>query len=159
LTSSQNLKLAPEFTLFVKFSPKTRELTTNIFKDVIKIIVPKSVKFKHYLKKGFANFSIDAFDVKKMVLYEFYGDHWHGNPKTLHKFPEEAKLLYELTMEREMILKLLGFSMVTVWEDDWKEQMNKFSDECRNELIQYVSDNHIDPRRALHGGRTECFKT
>ena len=62
-------------------------------------------------------------------------------------------------MEREQIIKLLGFNLITIWETDWKHEMNNFSTEYRNEIIDYVEINFIDAREALHGGRTETFKT
>ena len=111
------------------------------------------------MKNGYANFDIDALDVRSNTLYEFYGDRWHGNPNVKHSNKEEAELLYNMTMERETILKLLGFKLITIWEDDWKHQMKSFTKEYRSSLIQTVKDNFIDTRKALHGGRTEVFKT
>ena len=94
-----------------------------------------------------------------MTAFEFYGDYWHGNPNIIHKNPEVAELRYKMTMEREMILKLIGINVISMWEDEWKYQMNNFTPEYRDELLQHVSDSFIDPREALHGGRTEVFKT
>ena len=37
--------------------------------------------------------------------------------------------------------------------------MNNFTDEYEDEIIQHVNNSFIDPRDALHGGRTEVFKT
>ena len=62
-------------------------------------------------------------------------------------------------MERETILKLLGIKVISMWEDESKYQMNNFTDEYRDEIVQHVNNNFIDPREALHGGRTEVFKT
>jgi len=76
-----------------------------------------------------------------------------------HSNKEEAELSYNMTMEREMILKLIGLKLITIWEDDWKHQMKSFTEEYRKSLIQSVSENFIDARKALHGGRTEVFKT
>ena len=45
------------------------------------------------------------------------------------------------------------------WEDEWIYETDKFSSEIRDEIIQHVNDSFIDPRDALHGGRTEVFKT
>ena len=38
-------------------------------------------------------------------------------------------------------------------------KMNNFEPEYRQEIIQHVNEHFIDPRNALHGGRTEVFKT
>jgi len=37
--------------------------------------------------------------------------------------------------------------------------MNNFTDEYSYEIIQHVNDGFTDPREALHGSRTEVFKT
>ena len=38
-------------------------------------------------------------------------------------------------------------------------ELNNFPTEYRNEIINHVENNYIDPRQAVHGGRTETLKT
>ena len=104
-------------------------------------------------------FNVDGFNSKAMTAYEFYGNSWHGNPNTVHKSPKVAEIRYKMTMERETSLKLLGIKVISKWEDEWKYEMNNFPNEYRDEIIQHVNNSFIDPREALHGGRTEVFKT
>jgi hypothetical protein len=74
------------------------------------------------------NIKVDAFDPNTNIVYEFYGDYWHGNP---NKYPPEKinlrtrnktmKELYDNTMKREEILKNAGYKLITIWESDWKK--------------------------------------
>ena len=161
LTVRENVELHPEFYIKLIYSPKTHELTGKIYKDTITIQLPKTIKFKYYFKNKhcITGFNLDGFNVKSMTAYEFYGDYWHGNPNTIHQTPKIAELRYQMTLERESILKLLGIKIISMWEDDWKYEMNNFTEEYRNDIIEHVNNNFIDPREALHGGRTEVFKT
>ena len=159
--SSENIELFPEFHLKVIYSPQTHELKTKVFRDEVRVKLDESIKFAHHFqnKNGLAEFDIDAFDPKTNTTYEFNGDYWHGNPNVLQSDTKIAEIRYKKTKEREHILKLLGFKHVAMWEDEWKHQMNNFDSGYRDEIVQHVEDNFIDPRNALHGGRTEVFKT
>jgi len=82
-----------------------------------------------------------------------------GIPNTIHKSPQVAALIYKMIMDRESMLKLIGIKVVSMWEDEWKYEMNNFTDEYRDEVIQHVNASFINPREALHGESTEVFKT
>jgi hypothetical protein len=67
----------------------------------------------------------DGFCAETNTIYEFYGDLWHGNPNKStpekehpfnHKPMEE---LYQNTINRENILKNLGYNLVTMWGKDF----------------------------------------
>jgi hypothetical protein len=70
-------------------------------------------------------YKLDALDVENKVIYEFYGDYWHGNPliydensineKNGKRFGE----LYDKTIERENSLKKLGYKIISIWESDF----------------------------------------
>lgn len=70
-------------------------------------------------------YQFDAFDSDNKIIYEFYGDYWHGNPKIFN--PEELNkhkkikfsILYEKTLYRENYLKSLGFTFISIWESDF----------------------------------------
>lgn len=59
------------------------------------------------------------------TIYEYYGDYWHGNPKTqapdkinhMSCAPMSQHLQY--TLDRESILRDAGYVVVTMWESDW----------------------------------------
>ena len=76
-------------------------------------------------------FKFDAFDPINKIIYEFYGDFWHGNlnkynykdknPRSKVTFGE----LYKRTIERENYLKLKGYKVISIWESDFKKINNK----------------------------------
>ena len=161
LTESLNITIFPEFGLRVNFDKTTRELTTKLFgQKKLSVKVDNSVKFKYHFKSkaSFSELSLDGYSNKTNTVYEFYGDYFHGNPQVNHKDMETAQNLYNATLEREVILKLLGFNLQTIWESDWTYEMNNFTTEYRNQIIQHIKESFIDPRHALHGGRTEVIR-
>ncbi len=56
------------------------------------------------------------------VVYEFYGSYWHGDPRihapdAINKHTETTfGELYRLTLEREVNIRELGYSVVSMWE-------------------------------------------
>jgi hypothetical protein len=62
-------------------------------------------------------------------------------------------------LERNKIIELLGFKLITIWESDWEYEMANFDPAYLKDIKTFVEDSFIDPRNALHGGRTEVFKT
>lgn len=88
--------------------------------DMLKI----SNKFREkYIKIEGKKFYFDA--LKDNVVYEFYGDYWHGNPKVFNENDLNPHVgltygeLYKNTTKREILLKKHGFKMVSIWEKDW----------------------------------------
>jgi protein-arginine kinase activator protein McsA len=73
-------------------------------------------------------FVVDGFDPVSKTVYEFYGDYWHGNPKVYNPSginPNASTTflaLYEQTMCKEQALRDAGFTVVTMWEYDFKNQ-------------------------------------
>jgi hypothetical protein len=75
-------------------------------------------------------FRADGYCQETNTIYEFHGDYWHGNPllfkpsnmnKTTHcTFGE----LYQKTLDKEDLIKSLGYNLVVMWEYDWIK-MNK----------------------------------
>jgi hypothetical protein len=67
----------------------------------------------------------DALDEKNKIVYEFYGDFWHKNPKIYDKnginvvnkktFGE----LYLKTVSREKLIKSAGYEIIFIWESDF----------------------------------------
>ncbi len=72
-------------------------------------------------------YSADGYCVETNTIYEFHGDYWHGNPNMYD--PEVINQvnyktmgdLYQKTIERENIIKSLGYNLVTIWENDWNK--------------------------------------
>lgn len=67
-------------------------------------------------------YKVDGYCKETNTIYEFYGDFWHGNPKI---YKAEKKLLYQTmgekyinTLQREKIIRDLGYNLITTWESD-----------------------------------------
>lgn len=68
-------------------------------------------------------YRVDGYAPSTNTVYEFYGDKWHGNPVVFashtrcHPFETmTAGQLYDKTMEREAVIKSLGYQIVSKWE-------------------------------------------
>ncbi len=69
----------------------------------------------------------DGYCAETNTIYEFYGDVFHGNPAKYQSFepchPFTKKLtagyLFQKTVERELLIKSLGYNIITMWESDW----------------------------------------
>lgn len=73
------------------------------------------------------NYCADGFCEETNTIYEFYGDYWHGN---LEVFDSEIinestnctmGELYQKTIQREFRLKELGYTIISVWENDYTQ--------------------------------------
>lgn len=70
---------------------------------------------------------VDGFDPSSNTIYEFNGDYWHGNPKIFDKdklHPVVKKTfgeLYQRTIKKEQELKNMGYTVISIWESDWKK--------------------------------------
>lgn len=74
----------------------------------------------------------DGYDPSTNTVYEFYGDFWHGNPRTMcgtNRVNKECfTVLYEKTKQREKRILDHGYSIVTIWESDYRKQRNHHLD-------------------------------
>lgn len=68
----------------------------------------------------------DAIDKEKKIIWEFYGDYWHGNPN-IYKSEDINKVskksfgkLYQNTLNKEKILNEAGYEIISIWESDYK---------------------------------------
>ena len=90
-----------------------------------KLNVPNEYRHKT-LKINNRRYNVDAYDPVKNIIYEFYGDYWHGNPivydgeKTNKSVNKKFGILYNDTINnREKDLESLGYNLVTIWEYDF----------------------------------------
>jgi len=72
----------------------------------------------------------DGYDPKTKTVYEFYGDYFHGNPK-VYKKSDYNKIchktfgeLYKRTIKRGNKIKKQGYKLITIWEKDFRKQMD-----------------------------------
>lgn len=71
---------------------------------------------------------VDGYNKRLNMVFEFHGDCYHGNPNVYkpsancHPFNKEvtAKQLYKRTLAREQALRDLGYTVVSIWESDWR---------------------------------------
>lgn len=67
---------------------------------------------------------VDGFDSTTNTIYEYYGDYWHGNPKTHSAMDYNSHLrvtfgeLLQRTVEREQRLRKAGYNLVTRWQTE-----------------------------------------
>jgi hypothetical protein len=67
----------------------------------------------------------DACDETNKIVYEFYGDYWHGNqnkykPNDIHSHLNKPFIdIFNLTIEREQFLTDNGYKVISIWESDW----------------------------------------
>jgi len=78
------------------------------------------------IKIGKKRIRVDGFDFKTKTIYEFYGDYWHGNPNKFNPYDINSNNkktfgeLYNLTIEKEKLIKDAGYNLIIIWESDWK---------------------------------------
>jgi hypothetical protein len=91
--------------------------------DVLK--VPQEYR-QTFLRINDKKLFADAFDPQTNTVYEFYGDVWHGNPK-IYDLNKKHYLtgktygeLYQKTLDKEQLIKLAGYHLISIWEDDFK---------------------------------------
>lgn len=71
--------------------------------------------------------SVDGFQKETNTVYEFQGDFWHGNPDIydLNSINKKTKTtfgeLFFNTIEKNNILKNMGYNVIEIWENDWKK--------------------------------------
>ena len=79
---------------------------------------------------------------KKYVI-EFHGDYFHGNPKIYKPdgISRHKKLtfgeLYEKTMWRMYRIKALGYEVIYIWEQDYKQYLYDKDNELIEGLFEY----------------------
>ena len=70
---------------------------------------------------------VDGYDPITNTIYEFHGDFWHGNPEVFvgYKFNRIINKtfgkLYTESEEKDAILRLHGYNLVVMWENDWSK--------------------------------------
>ena len=64
------------------------------------------------------------------IIFEFHGDYYHGNPLYYNKDEYNVVCkttfgeLYRKTLLKEQTIKDLGYTLVTIWENKWKNFIN-----------------------------------
>jgi G:T-mismatch repair DNA endonuclease (very short patch repair protein) len=96
----------------------------------------EGIAIRHALKGGEArlgrhNLPVDGFCVASKTVYQFHGCFWHGHPcsKTLgvEIHPTKGKAMSEIyadTLEKDRYIRELGFTLRTVWECEWEDEVD-----------------------------------
>lgn len=118
------------------------------FIEGIQKLLPKKKITSHlngkekYIISGNKKFRVDAY-LENNIIIEFYGDYFHGNP-ALYKAEDVNKLLnktfgtlYKETLEREEILRGLGYKVIVVWEKDYLNNKNEILRNSMERILSY----------------------
>ena len=68
----------------------------------------------------------DGYCIENNTIYEFHGDYWHGNPSKYNSndINPTSKtpfgVLYQNTLDREQTIRDMGFNLVTIWQNNWR---------------------------------------
>ena len=119
----------------------------------------KLIKKSSLGEKKIGPYFVDGFDTETHMVYEFLGDYWHGNLKVYNEDTRNTKLgktmmeLNTLTVERLNYIKLKGYNVTTIWEQEFmlNEDMQNFAEQCE-------APSPLAPREALFGGRVNALK-
>lgn len=74
----------------------------------------------------YKNYRCDGYVSQHNIIFEFYGDAYHGNPRLFkpnehcHPFDKSktAKELFKRTVHKEVCLHA-NYNLITIWEYDW----------------------------------------
>lgn len=108
----------------------TTSVGEMLWLDILKIPL---IFRKKSIKIGNILFKPDGLDIDNKIIYEFYGDYWHGNPKLYKQNeinPEAHKTygeLYENTLQKENYLISAGYKIISIWESDFIKQYGKYN--------------------------------
>ncbi len=93
------------------------------------IMEQENIHIQHALNGGEyqipgTRYKADGYCKETNTVYEFHGDRFHGNPIIFHPLepchPFDANItageLYQKTVEKESIIKRLGYKLVVKWE-------------------------------------------
>lgn len=82
-----------------------------------------------YINIGEKQLCVDGIDYKNNIIYEFYGDYFHGNPEVYKKNEINKRLnktfgeLFLKTKSKEKYIKKNSdFKLVTMWEKEFKNK-------------------------------------
>ena len=75
-------------------------------------------------------YKADGYCEANNTIYEFHGCMFHGCPKCYDEnkinpiIKKQYKDLYKRTLDREQLIRSMGYNLITIWEHDWKSIKN-----------------------------------
>lgn len=114
----------------------------EIVKKLIKIGIKVGIEKKIPKNNGYY-YSFDIIIENTNLLIEVNGDYWHGNPEIYH--PEDiimknssaeimVKEVWKKDKEKIIAAEQLGYKIIVIWENDWKNNLQKELDKVQNEI-------------------------
>lgn len=111
-------------------------------------------------------YTVNGYDEETRTVYEFYGCYWHGC-STCHPELETQShphrsdctygALYQHTLIREHQLREQGYEVVTIWENDFDQEI-KNNPDLEHFLQTLNFQDPLNPRQALYRGRTNATR-
>ena len=111
---------------------------------------------------------VDGVDVQRRVAYEFNGCFFHG---CLTCFPHQRftttsrrrgdrtfQECYEATVAKKKKLEAAGWSVVSKWECQWKNETKRAEGDMLTWLTNRNPVSPLEPRDAFFGGRTNAVR-
>jgi len=84
------------------------------------------IEYRQYMIKiNSKKYFVDGYCPDTKTIYEYYGDYWHGNPKTTNHSKDNRHKnlsfgeLYFNTLKREEVFKQNGYKVNFIWESDF----------------------------------------
>ena len=78
--------------------------------------------------KPLSNIHVDGYDRQHNIIFEYYGNYWHGHmgywkSANWSSYPEsEALTRLQKTVSRQKLIESLGFKVIHIWEWDHKNE-------------------------------------
>jgi hypothetical protein len=136
------------------YSPKYSAISLRWLADMssryrIRIRNARSTDGEKQLLVDGAVYRVDGFSDKYSVVFEFHGDCFHGNPN-IYKLTDRpnpyssktARVLRSATIKRESAIHSAGFTVISIWESDYKseKQYTSWLRECDKKMTKVFSD-------------------
>ena len=111
------------------------------------------------------NFHVDGFDVTTNTVYEFQGCFTHGCPKCypnrhethVRHYGRTMQDVYETTQQKIQQLREQGYTVVEMWECDWR-RLKETSPDISTFIANLAFTEPLIPRDAFCGGRNNATK-
>lgn len=122
--------------------PKCRlaEQSSNIahrWLDSLGIPLEKEYRFPQYKGRP-----VDGFHVESNTIYQFHGDYFHGNPVVYDANEYNALVkktfgeIYENSCRIDQDFRDLGYTLVIMWEHDWKIYERKQHELRKKQILE-----------------------
>ena len=97
----------------------------NFLQKYNNITIQHAENYKEYLIPN-TKYKADGYCINTNTIYEFHGTIYHGDPRFCNKndfnyLGKNYGELYQKTLDKENLIKDLGYNLVVMWEYDWNK--------------------------------------